>query len=53
MTPEESLQCERQHQEYMQRREEFNKEVMSWFETNTARKNESTIERNNNKTLIT
>ena len=31
MTPEESLLCEQRHQEYMQRREEFNEEVTRWF----------------------
>ncbi len=32
MTPEESLLCEQRHQEYMQRREEFNEVLARWFE---------------------
>lgn len=32
MPPEESLYCEQRHQEYMQRREDFNQEVLRWFE---------------------
>ena len=31
MTPEESLLCEQRHQEYMQRREEFNDKIVRWF----------------------
>ena len=35
MTPEESLQCQQRHHEYMQRREDFNEEVKGWFENRT------------------
>ncbi len=32
MTSEESLQCDLQHQAYMQRREEFNKKLQNFLE---------------------
>lgn len=37
MTSEESLQCDQQHQAYMQRRKDFNNELLAWFESHPPR----------------
>ena len=48
MTPEDTLKCERNHQAYMQRRADFNKDLVAWFETHSlGRKDVRTIARNN------